>query len=139
MTTKSRKTSGMTKEHKAALAHGRKEGLVVRRYLEALEANKPRRGRKRTPASIQKRLDLIACDLAYVDGLTHLKYLQEQSDLQAELAQLDDSGDIAPLEKGFVKVAKLYSERKGISYSTWRQSGVSADVLHRAGIAQTRG
>jgi hypothetical protein len=38
----------MSKQHKAALAVGRAEGLAVRRYLDALEAHKPKRGRKRT-------------------------------------------------------------------------------------------
>ena len=46
----------MSDDHKAALAAGRNEGRAVRRYLEALEAHKPKRGRKRTPESIQKRL-----------------------------------------------------------------------------------
>ncbi len=49
----------MTAEHKAALGEGRKHSRAVRSYLEALEANKPKRGRKRTPASIQARLDTI--------------------------------------------------------------------------------
>ena len=46
----------MTEEHKAALARGRSEGKAVRDYLDALRANKPKRGRKRTPDSIKKRL-----------------------------------------------------------------------------------
>ena len=46
----------MTDEHKAALRRGRSEGRVVRDYLEGLRATKPKRGRKRTPESINKRL-----------------------------------------------------------------------------------
>ena len=38
----------MSAEHKAALAQGRSEGKAVRDYLDALRANKPKRGRKRT-------------------------------------------------------------------------------------------
>ena len=49
----------MTDEHKAALAAGRSEGRAVRDYLEALRNNKPKRGRKRTPESISKRVDAI--------------------------------------------------------------------------------
>ena len=45
----------MTDEHKAALAKGRNEGNAVRNYLEALRANKPKRGRKRTRESIAAR------------------------------------------------------------------------------------
>jgi hypothetical protein len=46
-------------EHKAALAEGRDQGRKVRVYLEALETHRPTRGRKRTPESIQSRLDRI--------------------------------------------------------------------------------
>ena len=37
----------VTKEHKAAMAAGRAESRAVSNYLEAMAANKPRRGRKR--------------------------------------------------------------------------------------------
>jgi hypothetical protein len=45
---------------------------------------------------------------------------------------------MAALEKGFVRVARIYGERKGISYSTWRAVGVSAAVLQQAKIPRTR-
>ena len=54
----------MTKEHKAALAQGRTEGRAVRDYLEALRSSKPKRGRKRTADSINKRLAAIDDELA---------------------------------------------------------------------------
>ena len=44
----------MSDEHKAALAEGREQGRVVRRYLEALESSRPKRGRRRTPETITK-------------------------------------------------------------------------------------
>ena len=53
---KSTKKKPMSSEHKAALARGREHGRAVKNYLEALSANKPKRGRKRTPDSINKRL-----------------------------------------------------------------------------------
>ncbi|MDQ1502388.1 MAG: hypothetical protein QOD57_115, partial [Actinomycetota bacterium] len=37
----------MSDEHKQALAEGRDQGRGVRLYLEALEKNRPKRGRKR--------------------------------------------------------------------------------------------
>ena len=43
---------------------------AVRKYLEALEAHKPKRGRKRTPDSIKKRLNAIEAKLADADPLT---------------------------------------------------------------------
>src|SRR3954462_15638416 len=50
-------SAGLSDDHKAALAEGRSQGRAVRRYLEALEAHKPRRGRKRTSDSMRKRLE----------------------------------------------------------------------------------
>ncbi len=49
----------MSDAHKAALAEGRAQGRAVRNYLEALEAHKPKRGRKRTPDSMKRRLAKI--------------------------------------------------------------------------------
>ena len=54
-----RKKAAMSVEHKAALAKGREEGRAVRRYLVALEEQRPRRGRKRTPESVKRRLDVV--------------------------------------------------------------------------------
>jgi hypothetical protein len=131
--------STMTAAHKAALAKGREEGRVVRDYLDALEQTKPRRGRKRTPESIQKRL--VAIDAVYSDApaLQRLQLVQEELDLEAELAVVDDVIDVAGLKKSFIKVARAYGERKGISYSAWRTVGVSASVLQSAGVARSRG
>ncbi len=42
------------------------------------------------------------------------------------------------MEKEFVRIAKSYAKRNGISYSAFRELGVSAEVLKRAGVARTR-
>src|SRR6478735_4031540 len=131
-----RKTK-MTDEHKQALAEGRELGRAVRDYLEALEQNKPKRGRKRTPESVKKRLTAIEAALPEASPIKKVELIQERSDLTVELATMGTKVDLSGLEKGFVKSAKTYSERKGITYSTWREVGVPADVLKRAGI--TRG
>jgi hypothetical protein len=44
--------------------------------------------------------------------------------------------DITALESAFVKTAKSYSQRKGISYAAWRELGVSADILKKAGVSR---
>jgi hypothetical protein len=128
----------MSADHKAALAKGREEGRIVRRYLEALESSKPRRGRKRTPDSIRKRLGSIDSTLATADPLSRLHMVEEKQRLEAELSHTGDTVDMAALEKSFIKVARLYGERKGISYSAWRTVGVSAAVLQQAKIPRTR-
>lgn len=124
----------MSESHKAALAEGREQGRAVRRYLEALEAHKPKRGRKRTPESIQRRLDAIDEKLGDADPLTRLHLEQEKADLQQELGSTESSVDLEELEAAFVKAAKPYGDRKGIAYTTWRKLGVDAAVLRKAGI-----
>lgn len=124
----------MSAEHKQALAVGREQGRAVRRYLEALEAHRPKRGRKRTPESIQKRLADIESRLETADPLTRLQLVQERMNLQNELAAKSEAVDLSELETEFVKAARAYGERKGISYGAWREAGVDASVLKRAGI-----
>jgi hypothetical protein len=132
------KKAAMTDEHKAALAEGRNSARAVGSYLEALDANKPKRGRKRTSESVTKRLATVTKELKDSTGLTRLSLLQERRNLEVELAAMQAGGpDLSDLEKGFVKVAKSYAERKGISYGAWREFGVSPEVLKKAGI--TRG
>jgi len=126
----------MSNEHKAALAEGRDQGRAVRRYLEALEANKPRRGRKRSPESMKKRLAVIDDEIAAADPLKRLHLVQERLDLQSALEASESNVDLAQLEKDFVKSAAPYSERKNISYSAWRELGVATDVLDKAGITR---
>jgi hypothetical protein len=126
----------MSDAHKEALAEGREQGRAVRRYLEALEANKPRRGRKRTPEGIQRRLTTIEEKLATADPLSRLHLAQERMDLEAELASTSEGVDIAALEAAFVKAAGPYSQRKGIGYEAWRAAGVEPRVLKAAGISR---
>lgn len=127
----------MTDEHKAALARGRNEGRAVRDYLESLRANKPKRGRRRTVDSINKRLAAIDSDVESADPLKELKLLQERRDLQAELESKSTVIDHDAIEQAFVKVAREYGDRQGISYTTWRDVGVDAAVLSRAGITRS--
>jgi multidrug resistance efflux pump len=129
----------MSDSHKAALAKGREEGRAIRRYLEALESSRPKRGRKRSLDGVQKRLATIDERLVQADPLSRVHLVQQKQELQAELAQADGDTDLAGLELDFTKVAKGYGERKGIGYSAWRTVGVSAAVLEKAGIPRTRG
>jgi hypothetical protein len=137
MATKRGRKGPMSAEHKAALARGRSEGRAVRDYLDGLRANKPKRGRKRTPDSIKKRLAAIDEQLAQADPLSELRYVQERRDLENELSSMGSAVDLSAIEDAFVKVAKSYSERQGISYAAWREVGVPASVLKRAGIGRS--
>jgi len=125
----------MTDDHKAALAEGRSQGRSVRLYLEALAANKPKRGRKRTPDSIKKRLDKIDAELLAADPLKRLQLTQERLDLESELTAADTTVDLSALEAEFIAAAGPYASRKGISYAAFRSVGVTPAVLRQAGIS----
>ena len=131
-----RKKTAMSDAHKAALAQGRAQGRAVRNYLEALEAHKPKRGRKRTPDSIKKRLARIDVEYADGDQLKKLQLAQERLDLQRELDASNQAVDLSALEREFSQAAKPYGERKGITYAAWRQVGVPDSVLKTAGISR---
>jgi hypothetical protein len=136
MPPKTAKTSkkSMSAQHKAALAEGREQGRAVRSYLEALDAHKPKRGRKRTPDSIRKRLAAIEGGLSDSTAYDRLHLLQEQADLEEELNQLEIVTDLSDLEAGFIDSAAAYSDRKGITYDTWRKMGIAPATLRAAGI-----
>ena len=131
---KAPKKKAMSTSHKNALANGRREGRIIRDYLEIVEATRPRRGRRRTPESITKRLTTIAAEIRAADPVTKVRLLQERLNLRTELASMKSKAQIAAAEARFVKVARAFSERNDISYEAWREFGVSDAVLKRAGI-----
>lgn len=129
----------MSSDHKEALAVGRAEGRAIRAYLEALESNRPKRGRKRTKESITARLEALSAQLESADPLKRLQLAQEELDLTEELERMDQGTDLNELETEFVKVARSYAQRKGITYAAFREVGVSAAVLKEAGISRADG
>ncbi|HIE22326.1 MAG TPA: hypothetical protein EYP73_07000 [Acidimicrobiia bacterium] len=127
----------MSNEHKEALAKGRAEARAIKAYLKALQQRKP--GRPVTRESLEAKLARLDEKIAASpDPLEEVKFRQERLDVEARLASLTNGGNLEELEDGFVAHAKSYSERKGISYTAWRQAGVPAAVLKKAGIHQTR-
>lgn len=126
----------MSDEHKAALAEGRAQGRAVRSYIEALDAHRPKRGRKRTPDSMRARLAKIEATIDTADPMTRLQLVQERLDLAAAIAAAETTVDLTALEEGFVAAAAGYGDRKGISYAAWREVGVPAAILKRAGISR---
>jgi hypothetical protein len=134
-----RAKSPMSQAHKEALAVGREEGRAVRRYLEALDAHKPKRGRKRSPDTVQRRLEEIDDKLQSSDALSRVHLVQERMNLEYELMSKDAQIDLGALEEEFIKAAKNYSQRKGITYAAWREAGVDAAVLRQAGIRRGSG
>ena len=125
----------MSDEHKAALAEGRRQSRALKRYLEALGTRRP--GRPVTPETLTTRLEQVEARIGdETDPLKRLDLIQQRIDIETQLAQLADAADLETLEDGFVEYATAYSARKGISYAAWREAGVPAAVLKRAGIGR---
>ena len=124
----------MDAAHKAKLAQGRADARAVKGYLEFLEENKPRRGRRRTKDSITKRLAAIDAELEDATALARLNLVQERMDLEAELEAMSQTVDGSELRAAFVEAAGRYAESKGISRSAFRQLGVDAKTLNEAKI-----
>ena len=72
----------MTDEHKRRSPRAASWGAGVKDYLDALEPNRPRRGRQRTPDSIKKRLAAIERSWPTASPLQRLQLVQERLDLQ---------------------------------------------------------
>jgi hypothetical protein len=114
---------------------GKRAGLSA--SIDAIESAPPRRGRRRTSEGIQKRIDAIDAGLAGADALSRVRMVQERLDLAAELrAAYESAVDLAAVEDAFVAAVAEYSNRKGLSYAAWREVGVTAAVLKRAGITR---
>lgn len=122
----------------AALAHDR--ARVVRRYLSALDMRRPGRSATRTTEAISHRIHQVDKQLMSADPVQRLHLTQERIDLHAELLRLSAGveTDFAQVEAAFVRVVRSYSDRHGITYSAWRQTGVGADVLERGGVTASK-
>lgn len=128
----------MSQEHKDALAEGRVQGAAVRRYLESLEVA-ARRGRRPDVDRLRRRLTEIDETLDSLDPIGRLQALQERIDITKALTDLPNGEDAAEALDGFIKHARPYARRKGISYQAFRQVGVPAAVLNQAGIHRASG
>ena len=126
----------MSDEHKNAITQGRTEGKTVRAYLEALKAGRPKRGRKVTAESVTARIATIDSEIESADPVRQLHLTQERLNLAAKLESVGEAIDLGAVESEFVKVAASYSSRTGVSYAAWRQVGVDAAVLKKAGITR---
>ena len=112
----------------------------MRRYLVALERSKPRRGRSTSVDTLKARLEDLEAKLATADPLQRIHMIQERRNLERRIegASAEAEDDLPELEDAFVAVAADYGSRKGIDYATWREAGVTAEVLQRAGIHWSR-
>jgi hypothetical protein len=126
--------------HKRALAEGRTMSATVDRYLSAVNTPK-RRGRKVSKSALQQRLVDARTKAKSATGVDKVLAAQEVRDLHARIANLDtgSGGDMKILEAAFIRIAKRFGGNRGIGYGAWRDAGVPAVVLRKAGVARTRG
>ena len=115
------------------------EVAAVRDYLKALEQNAPRRGRKRTPESVERQLAVLEGEMEGVSVTKRLGLIQQRINLETDLEALQqaESVDLSALEAGFATHAAAYGGRRGISYAAWREVGVSPTALKSAGIRRS--
>ena len=106
------------------------DDVVVSQYLQALEAARAAPDGFLDP-------DEAAPALAGAEMMAG----DDQEGLETQLAESvpGSQGHIRKLEEEFVRVAAGYSERHGMTYESWRQTGVDAGVLARAGIKAPTG
>lgn len=131
----------LTKEHKKAMAKGRRQAKIVRDYLDALEAdaNRGAPGRPSDPNAVREKIADYEKRIGDEDdALRRVELIQKRLDSQEHLARLESDPDPTELQSDFIDVASEYSERKGITYMAWRELGVPAAVLKDAGIPRTR-
>jgi hypothetical protein len=127
----------MSTQHKAAMAVGRNESSIVKRYLDRVGAPK-QRGRKVPREELVRRLNDANERVKRASGIDKLKASKEVRELTARLATGAQVRDEPQLEKDFMKVAKGYAERNNFTYGDFRTAGVPSDVLAKAGIKRAR-
>lgn len=127
----------MSQEHKDALAVGRKQARAIKAYLRALETTKP--GRPVTKETLELRLAKVNERIQTSDDpLKSVEMIQIRLDIEHAITSLDDRENFDELEAEFRVHARPYSDRKGITYTAWREFGVPAATLRAAKVLERR-
>ena len=117
-------------------AAGRVEHRRVKAYLEALEADMERQP-SHSPEWIENKLAKLDEQIeAKPSPIVRIQLMQNQADLKADLERIKNTVDLRDLELGFIADGRAYAEKIGITYGTWREFGVPAQVLREAGISR---
>ena len=111
-------------------------GQAVRDYLAALRAGTSATA-TRSAEDLHRRLTEIHHELETAPPLRELKLVQERHEIR-RLLELAEHAERPSPEDAFVAVAAAYSRRHHIEYAAWREVGVPAAVLRRAGLRPER-
>lgn len=127
----------VTEAHKKAMAKGRRQAAAVRNYLQALESKASTR--RVNEGKLRERIDETEQRIhAEQNPAKRVELIQKRLDYETQLATLEEEPDLEALERDFKDAVKEYSERKGVTYTAWRELGVPASVLRGAGVPRTR-
>lgn len=129
----------MSDSHKSAIARGREMSRAVDEYLTALHTPKPR-GRQISREELEHRLAEREAEVASAKGVAKLRLVKEIEDLSRRLDEKSgpSQDDLDALEERFVDVAAEFSDVHGYTYSMWREVGVPAATLKKAGVSRSR-
>ena len=131
-------TAKQASDKEARRKENRKQTTTARAYLKALHAHNAtkRRGRAKT---VEEQLEEILGRLdTEPDPLNRVLLVQKRNNLVRAQEKKDTGPNLEELQERFIKIAKPYSERKGLAYEAWRAEGVPAPVLRAAGMSRTR-
>ena len=110
---------------------------TISAYLTALGEEKARGRRKRSPEKLLQRLNVVAEQMDSASQIVKVRLIQERLDIEDAMRPDPPSVAFSPLEDAFCSVVGSWSASKGISYSAWREVGVPAAVLKRAGVRRS--
>lgn len=113
----------MTDEAKENIATGQKAMRVVDTYLTFIDQRKPGRRVDR---------DLLEMRIKDEKNLAHKVILIAQ--MHEAIRREDERLKEQEWEDEFVKYAPWFSDQHNITYAVWREMGVSAKILSKAGI-----
>ena len=102
---------------------------VVGAYLRFID--QPKRSRAQEEQSRKRRAKLNE-QINKASGVAKLRLIQERLNVERKVVAQDRH---SVSEERFIEVCAAYSQENGISWSAWREIGVSEDVLRRAGLA----
>jgi hypothetical protein len=132
-----RRERKLSSEEKQRMAEGRSHSRVVERYLREIATGKyHKRGpRKNDPEAIKAELSELNAKIASSPpGVEKLVLVENRRKLEQILAGRAENEAFDELENKFLGIAKVFSVTRGISYESWREMGVPARVLIKAGI-----
>lgn len=121
-----------TEEWKQASRAGHAQAKAINEYLAMLDV-------PQTRLPSEKLLHKLQGEMQSEKGVKKILAIQRFNDARMRLLLATSGGPgREEIELAFIEHVKPYSEKKGITYGTWREAGVPARVLKAAGLAQAR-